>query len=183
MKKENIRKQIQNYASALFQTAMAENAVDALKKDIQYLNTALSDNAVLKQLNSPILKDAQKKESIDFLSKKANLNKITHQFLYILAENKELNLLPEISGAIDDFILEKEGFLKILVETVQPLSATQEKKLKEGLEKKLKKEVILSYKLNENLLGGLILHYHSMEIDDSIRGKLNTLEKLMKGLK
>lgn len=183
MKQENITKRVQNYAEALFKTASDQNNLHAIHEDLKNLREAFGENNLQKELNSPILKESQKKELFNLLDKKFRLNRTTFNFLYILAENSNIDLISQIIDTFDDMVLQKEGFLKVLVETAQELTQAQEKKLKDGLEKKLKKEVILSYKLNENLLGGLILHYQSIQIDDSLKSKLSTLEKLMKGLK
>ena len=183
MKQENITKRVQNYAEALFKTASDQNNLHAIHEDLKNLREAFRENNLQKELNSPILKESQKKELFNLLDKKFHLKQTKLYFLYILAENSNIDLISQIIDTFDDMVLQKEGFLKVLVETAQELTQAQEKKLKDGLEKKLKKEVILSYKLNENLLGGLILHYQSIQIDDSLKSKLSTLEKLMKGLK
>ncbi len=183
MKKEDITKRVQNYTEALFETASSQDNLEVIRKDLESLRETFRQNDLQKQLNSPLLTENQKKETVEFLAKKLHLNKTTLNFLYILAENKNIDLILQIADMFEDMALEKEGFIKVLVETAQELTQTQQKKLQDGLEKKLKKDVILSYKLNENLLGGLILHYQSIQIDDSLKSKLSALEKLMKGLK
>lgn len=50
------------------------------------------------------------------------------------------------------------------------------------MKRNLKKDVVISYVLNDNILGGLILRIGSFEIDDSLKNKLKTLENMMKGL-
>ena len=89
--------------------------------------------------------------------------------------------LQSVLDVFNNRFLDYQGIVKVVIETVQPLTKAQEQILIKGLEKKLKKEVILDYKLNESLLGGLILHIGSIEIDDSVLNKLKTLENMMKG--
>ncbi|HCU58764.1 MAG TPA: ATP synthase F1 subunit delta [Alphaproteobacteria bacterium] len=183
MKKEPIKNIAKQYALSLFDAAEEQGKIKQVCDDIQKLEVMLKDDVILKDLNSPLIKKAQKNELIALISKTLKLNIITTNLLKVLADNKRFDVLKEIFGAFEDINLKKSGILKVLVETAEPLSATQEKKLKEGLQKKLKKDVILSYKLNENLLGGLILYYDSVQIDDSIKSKLKTMEQMMKGLK
>jgi len=183
MKKQPLTKIAKQYANALYDAALNQNKIKQVCTDVQKLETVLKDETLLKDLNSPLLNQAQKQELIAILSKTLKTNSITTNFLKILADNKHFDVLKTILKSFNDIYLQKNGMLKVLVETAESLSETQEKKLKDGLQKKLKKEIILSYKLNENLLGGLILYYNSVQIDDSIKSKLKTLEQLMKGLK
>ena len=94
---------------------------------------------------------------------------------------KVLKYFQDIAKSFDNKYSALSGITDVIVETVQPLSDKQSQKLKDGLEKKLKKEVRLQYRLNENLLGGLILYVGSTQIDDSVSSKVNTIAKMMKG--
>ncbi|MBR2300167.1 MAG: ATP synthase F1 subunit delta [Alphaproteobacteria bacterium] len=183
MKKEPIKNVAYQYALSLLNAAQEQGKIEQVYGDVLKLQNAFKDEAILKNINSPILRQTQKKELISLMVNTLKLNVLTKNFLYVLADNKRFDALNAVLEAFEDINLKKNGVTKVLVETAEPLSPTQEKKLKEGLEKKLKKDVILSYKLNENLLGGLILYYDSVQIDDSIKSKLKTMEQMMKGLK
>ena len=63
----------------------------------------------------------------------------------------------------------------------QALSAAQVKKLEASLEKLLKQKVLVSYLVKPEVLGGLKVKYGSNMIDDTLLGKLNRLEQVMKG--
>lgn len=45
----------------------------------------------------------------------------------------------------------------------------------------LSQKVVVNYEICPEILGGLIVKFGSSMIDDSIRGKLNRLEIMMKG--
>ena len=121
-------------------------------------------------------------ELIDMLEKKSGIDQTTIRFLKLLLENNELGLLQDIKAQFDDMILSHNAVQKVVVETAQALTTRQEEKLIRGLRRRLKKDVAVSYVLNENLLGGLILRMGSLEINDSLKNKLETLENIMKGL-
>ena len=67
------------------------------------------------------------------------------------------------------------------MQSAQALSNAQEKSLTANLEKMLSKKVVVNYEICSEILGGLIVKFGSSMIDDSIRGKLNRLEIMMKG--
>ena len=62
-----------------------------------------------------------------------------------------------------------------------PLTETQDKNLKTNLKNFLKKDVLINYHINPDIMGGLVVSYNSEMIDDSLKGKLNRLETIMKG--
>ena len=94
------------------------------------------------------------------------------------------NRFPELLPILEDFVhiwYAKNGYVEVSVQSVQELSAAQTEKLSNTLEKMLSKKVVLSYEIRPEILGGLIVKFGSSMIDDSIRGKLNRLEIMMKG--
>ena len=77
--------------------------------------------------------------------------------------------------------LQKRGILEVSAESVQELSDKQKQKLEKGLEKALNTPIIVNYKINPAILGGLSIQYNSVKVDDSVAGKLQRLEQIMKG--
>ena len=75
----------------------------------------------------------------------------------------------------------KNGYVEVSVQSAQALSNAQEKSLTANLEKMLSQKVVVNYEICPEILGGLIVKFGSSMIDDSIRGKLNRLEIMMKG--
>ena len=63
------------------------------------------------------------------------------------------------------------------------LSAEQDKKLKQKLNNLFKKDVIVNYHLNPQILGGLVIKCGTVLIDSSVKHQLDSLEQLMKGTK
>ena len=177
MKKASKIKIAKTYADALFEAALTANCLKEVARDA----CALKNIDCLDHLASPFLSNKQKDELIDIVQKKLSLTKTSTDFLRILIEDKVLLHLQSVLDVFNNRFLDYQGIVKVVIETVQPLTKAQEQILIKGLEKKLKKEVILDYKLNESLLGGLILHIGSIEIDDSVLNKLKTLENMMKG--
>ncbi len=180
--KQSLKTQIaKNYAKALYELADTHEKKLSLLHDLELLLDFAQKDSQSSVLLNPLLKPKQQDLFIDDIAQILKLNQLSIAFFKMLIQNKRLFLINQIYQHFQSFYLEGQGIIPVEVETVQPLSGTQEKKLKEGLEKKLHKKVILSYKLNKSLLGGLILRYHSFEIDDSLKGKMMTLEKVMKG--
>lgn len=178
MKKPSKIKILKNYARALFDAALKADALEKVQKDMAFLQSIKE----IKDIGSPLIEKEKQIELIDMLAKKSGIDQTTIRFLKLLLENNELGLLQDIKAQFDDMILSHNAVQKVVVETAQALTTRQEEKLIRGLRRRLKKDVAVSYVLNENLLGGLILRMGSLEINDSLKNKLETLENIMKGL-
>lgn len=166
------------YARGLFEAACAAGVLEKVRENMH----ALKEIQNISRIDSPYLNPNQQAELIGILKEKLGLEKQTTDFLNLMAQYNALGRLPNVVAQFDDLVLAYKGIEKIVVETVQPLTPRQDEKLVRELKKKLKKDVAVSYVLNENLLGGLVLHIGSKEIDDSLKKKLSTLENMMKGL-
>ena len=178
MKKKNEMKIEKKYARGLFDAAHEAGVIEKVQENLH----ALKEIKNISRIDSPYLNNNQQLELIDILKEKLGLEKHTADFLRLMIQYNALGLLQNVTAQFDDLVLAHKGIEKIVVETVQPLTPRQDEKLVRELKKKLKKDVAVSYILNKNLLGGLILHIGSKEIDDSLQTKLNTLENMMKGL-
>ena len=75
----------------------------------------------------------------------------------------------------------KNGNVKEGVRVHKAKTSAKKKSLTANLEKMLSKKVVVNYEICPEILGGLIVKFGSSMIDDSIRGKLNRLEIMMKG--
>ena len=178
MKKPSKIKIEKNYARALFDAAISADMLERVQKDMAFLCEIKS----IEEIGSPLIEKEKQIELIDMLGKKSDISLTTIRFLKLLLENNEMKRLDDIKAQFDDMVLSHNGIQKIVVETAQKLTTRQEEKLIRGLKRKLKKDVALTYVLNENLLGGLILRMGSKEINDSLKNKLEIFENIMKGV-
>ena len=99
----------------------------------------------------------------------------------MIADNGRFKELPLILEAFGHIYLQRQGIAEVEVETVKKLSAAQDKKLKANLERKLQKQVAVTYKIVPELIGGLKIKFGSEMIDNTLASKLNRLENMMKG--
>ena len=67
--------------------------------------------------------------------------------------------------------------------TYKFMKKDQDERLKRCLEKWLQKKVVIKYTIKPEILGGLLVECGSIMFDDSLKGKLEKLELLMKGTK
>lgn len=168
------------YASALFDLAAENGQVTAVEKDLETLGAAMSDSADLAALttNPELARDVQGK-AIAAVAKKLKLSALTTNFLGVLAGNRRLAKLPAIIAAFKAIAAAQRGEVTATVTSAHPLSDDQLAALKTKLTAREGRTVMLSAKVDPDLLGGLVVTIGSQRIDASIRTRLNSLAKAM----
>lgn len=184
MKKISKIKAAITYAEAMYDSTKATNNADVLYNDVCILKSAFDNGTQeLLKLNNPLWKFEQKASVLEYLAQKTHLCSNMLNTLKILAQNNDLNILPEV---LNQFILlyqNQHNIAEVEVTTVIPLSLQQENLLKSKLAAIFNKEILLHYIINPQIIGGLVLKYGTNFIDNSVKHKLDALEQLMKGIK
>ena len=170
------------YASALFDLAEEQDAVDSILKDVAALNGALeASDDLAGALRDPSISRADLGKAMASLSSAMALHKLTANTLGLMAANRRLNVLP---GALDAFAAlaaEKRGEATVDVVSAHALSDAQREELSQTLAKAIGKTVHIQAAVNPDLIGGLIVRIGSKMIDASVASKLSRLQHAMKG--
>lgn len=182
MKKDSKSKIASVYSLALYEAAEEKKAVNKVYSDIQILLEVVeSEKDFLKYFANPLWDTDSKKSALKEIAAKIKISDETLNCLDVIADN---NRFAELKLILESFIhlyFQKHNMAEVEVSSVKALSSVQDKKLTAQMEKMLGKKVVVKYNLNPELLGGLRIKYGSNMIDDSILGKLNRLEIMMKG--
>lgn len=96
-------------------------------------------------------------------------------FVRLLAENKRLDVLPQIAAQYDALRLEHENELDVHVTTAAVLDETQRAKLAASLKTRFKRNVRLSTAVDPALIGGAVIQAGDLVIDGSLKGRLERL--------
>jgi F-type H+-transporting ATPase subunit delta len=93
----------------------------------------------------------------------------------LLAENRRLVLLPQISELFDALKDAREKSIDVEISSAYALSDAVVASLTAALEKRLDRTVKLHRTVNKQLIGGVVIRAGDTVIDSSVRGKLNKL--------
>jgi F-type H+-transporting ATPase subunit delta len=170
------------YATALFDLAREKKSIDSVGKSLGGLNKALGSSADLRALTSnPLVTRTASTKAIAALSKAMKLDKITTNFLGVLAQNRRLDQLSAIIRAYEGLAAAHRGETTAEVTSAHKLEAAQVTALKKQLKAKVGRDVAVIQKVDPEILGGLVIKIGSEMIDSSIRTRLNELAIAMKG--
>lgn len=101
-------------------------------------------------------------------------------FLLLLARKNRLPIFPEVLEAYQHFTDEANGVTRGVVRSARVLSQEDRGRIEETVSRYTKKNVILTYKEDEDLLGGLVAEVGSYTFDDSLTAHLKRLNEELK---
>lgn len=165
------------YARAAFEYAVNDDMA-AWSSQLSLAAAVAQTEKMVKLLSSPSLTSDQQAQSFIEVCGDALSAKVQN-FIKVLAENKRLALLPEISSLYEQFKANREKTVDVEVATAFELDATILEKLATALGGKLEREVNVQTAIDKNLLGGVVIRAADVVIDGSIRGRLNKLAEAM----
>ncbi|WP_395001138.1 F0F1 ATP synthase subunit delta [Sphingomonas sp.] len=170
------------YASALFGLARDEKQIDSVSKSLESLSQALAESADLKRLvSSPLVTRADAGKVIATIAPTLGLDKLTANFIGVLAHNGRLRELPKVIAAIRALAAAHRGETTAQVTSAHPLDDDQVAALRAQLKARAGRDVAIERIVDPAILGGIIVRLGSQMIDASIRTRLNTLAQAMRG--
>ena len=168
------------YAAALLDLAAQDGLVERVEKDLLELNGMAAGSKDLQSLlRNPLTNRGQQKRAILALAEKAGFQKLTSNFLAVLVENRRLGILEGIVAAFNTELKKRRGVAEATVETAYALTPAQTRALADALSKAMGSNVTLNVTVNKDLLGGMIVTAGSRMFDDSVRRKLERLQRAM----
>ncbi|MGH8080957.1 MAG: F0F1 ATP synthase subunit delta, partial [Lysobacter sp.] len=99
----------------------------------------------------------------------------------LLADNRRLSLLPEISGMFEELRAEADRVVKAKVTSASDLPAAELDAIKAALVKRFGRQVEVETAVDESLIGGAVIDAGDVVIDGSLKGKLARLQTALAG--
>jgi F-type H+-transporting ATPase subunit delta len=169
------------YATALFELALEEKALEKVEQDLNRFASALDAVEDLRRLvRSPVFTAEEQERAIAAILEQMNIEGLTANFLKLIGRNRRLFAAPDMIKAFRALLARHRGQTSAEVTSALPLTEGQLRALQTALKAALHKEVQLDQKVDAGLLGGLVVKVGSRMIDSSLRTKLNSLKQTMK---
>ncbi len=168
------------YARAIFELAQAENNLQQWSDLLKILSLVVIDPEMRKVISSPRVSSEQLLMIISEVTGN-QLDSLGQNFVKVLIDANRLRLAPFISDLFEKRRAEAEGRVDIDVLTAYELEPQQSSQLSDVMGKRLGKKVSISAKVDESLIGGIVIRAGDTVIDSSLRGRLNTLRNQLIG--
>jgi F-type H+-transporting ATPase subunit delta len=169
------------YATALFELALEEKALDQVASDLNHFKEALDAfDDLVRLVKSPVFSAEEQGRALAAVLRQLEIEGLTRNFLLLVAKNRRLFATPDMIRAFTAMRARHRGEMSASVTAAAKLTEAQITALKQALKAALGKEVMLEQRVDPALLGGLVVKVGSRMIDSSLRTKLNSLKVAMK---
>ena len=169
------------YATALFELALEENALDAVKTDLERFDALLSESADLARLvRSPVFTADEQAKALSAVLAKAGISGLAAKFLVVVTSNRRLFAVRAIIKDFRKLVAHHKGEVTAEVTVAERPSEAHLAAIKDTLKAVTKKDVQVDVKVDPAIIGGLVVKLGSRMVDSSLRTKLNALKHAMK---
>jgi F-type H+-transporting ATPase subunit delta len=170
------------YASALFELARDNKAVDAVKKDLDQFDALANGSADLNRLvRSPVFGADEQLKALSAILAKAGITGLAANFLRVITTNRRLFAVRDMIRAYRALVARHKGEVIAQVTVAEKLNDKNLDALKSALKSVTGgKDIDLEVEVDPAIIGGLIVKVGSRMVDSSLRTKLNSIKFAMK---
>ena len=170
------------YATALFELALEEKAIDAVKTDLDSFDELVAGSADLTRLvRSPVFTAEEQLKALDAILAKAKIKGLAASFLKVIAANRRLFAARDMIRAYRALVARHKGEVSAQITVAEELSDKNLSALKSALKSVTGgKDIDMDVKVDPAIIGGLIVKVGSRMVDSSLRTKLNAIKVAMK---
>ncbi|GAA0121288.1 MAG: F0F1 ATP synthase subunit delta [Clostridium argentinense] len=167
------------YALALYDVCEKNGTLEQTLEDLSIIVESMeTSDELIKIIEHPQIHRAAKKEIFINLFKDQVSQELL-DFLILLIDKDRILYLKEKYNQMRLIYFERHNMLEVDVRSAVKLSEEQKSSLKEKLEKKYNKEIIISEKVDKSLLGGMFIKVGDDVIDGTVRNRVEVMKGLM----
>lgn len=170
------------YARAVFEAAQATDTLAPWSTLLQTAAQVTAAETLRDWLTNPKLSAQEKADLVLDVCRElyeksgaGELPEAGRNFIYLLAENQRLDVLPDIAAIYEMLRAEAEKTVHAQLITAFAVNDKQRDKIAKKLKARLKRTVVLECTVDPALMGGAIIRAGDLVIDGSVRGQLNRL--------
>jgi F-type H+-transporting ATPase subunit delta len=164
------------YARALFGAAKDEGRVDQVRDELATFVEAVDDVPELRSLiRNPELDPPTKAATLDAVLEGAD--ELIRNFVRVVTEKGRAGQLDEIAREYEALVAAEEKILTVELTTAYELSDDEASAIVKQIEDASGQRVDAARTVDPDLIGGLVLKAGSLEVDSSIRGRLDRLRR------
>ena len=169
------------YATALFELALEEKGIDAVKRDLDRFDAMLADSDDLRRLvRSPVFSVEEQSRALSAVLQRAGISGLAANFLSLVTHNRRLFAVAQMIKAYRVLVARHKGEMTAQVTVAEPMSDANLAALKDALRAVTKQDVQVDVNVDPAIIGGLVVKVGSRMIDSSLRTKLNAIKFAMK---
>ena len=168
------------YARALFEAAQDQGRLEAVREQLEQVETAAAEVPELRELlRNPQLDPRARAAALE--DALAGGDELLRNFLLVLVDKGRIGELEVIAEEFERLVAEDEGVLSAELTTAIELSDDDERRLLQQIEDASGRRVEATRHVDPELIGGIVLQVGSHRLDASVRGRLDRLRRELAG--
>lgn len=165
------------YAKSLFDLAKEQSKIEVVHNDLLGLSAILKQNRTLKTvLANPVIHSFQKKKIMNAVFGNV-FNALTLQFFELVIEKNREVLFHEIANAYHNRFNDFNEIIEAKVISASPLTQEQTATINTKLATALGKKIVIDNEVNTKLIAGFVIEINDIQLDESVKGKLDNIRK------
>jgi F-type H+-transporting ATPase subunit delta len=169
------------YATALFELALEERSLDAVKADLDRFDTLIGESGDLQRLvRSPVFTAEEQSRALAAVLEQAGIGGLAVQFLKVVTANRRLFAVRDIVKAFQTLVARHRGEVTAQVTLAERPNEQHLAALRDVLSAATSKTVQVDVTIDPSIIGGLVVKLGSRMVDSSLRTKLNSIKHAMK---
>jgi F-type H+-transporting ATPase subunit delta len=166
------------YATALADVVVKSGETETVTSELNAWQQMITSNAELENvLRNPVVQHIKKEKVLESLLERVKPSKTTANFLRILLKNDRLADIATINDRFAQVLEERSGTVSAEIISSRDLSENERTELRSNLEKLTGKRINPSWRLDPELIGGVVTRIGSTVYDGSVKTQLETLKE------
>ena len=170
----------QRYALALYELSKENDLTQEFESNIlNFLKIYKSNQDLVNFIKNPTNTIENQKIVFEKILNNLKLNKLMKNFFLILIIKKRIFFIDKIFDEFLKLISSKRGEISANLISSKKIDKENLLNIEKEISTSLNRSIKMNYKLDENLIGGIIIQIGSLMIDTSLKNKLQKYKKLM----
>lgn len=173
----SVFKVVSRYATALLELSQEQNALEDVKKDLDDFAKTLKSNSELRAvLANPIINIDRKVKILNALFE-GKIHPLISKFFTLMVRKGRGSVIAATTEEFSRIYNQLKGIEHATITSAAALSEPILTEIKKILEEETGSTVLLKNTVQEDLIGGFVIKIGDRQLDASIAGKLNKLER------
>lgn len=170
------------YTRALWDFSKDKNAAEILKELEAFTASYELSSDLKKFISNPTFSEVEKENVLMGLCQSLGTTETVTKFLKLVLSKGRMEAIPEITHQFKKEVYNSENKAELFIETAFPLSADEESKIVQALERSTGKKLSPIVKENKKLVAGIKVNVLGQSIDSSLMSSLGNLkQELLQG--
>ncbi|PKB71399.1 MAG: ATP synthase F1 subunit delta [SAR202 cluster bacterium Io17-Chloro-G6] len=168
----------QRYAEAIFDLALENNQVEQWAEDLAVVAEVFEDAdfaALLKHADMPAADKLRATASV-----LANINPLVRNLVDLLVSKNSVDSISRVHTGYTRLLDQHLGRQRVEITTAVPLERTETDRISSFVSGLIRAEVVLTTKVDDSILGGLVIQIGDQLLDGSTKTRLEGLRTRMR---